>query len=87
MKLPRSINELNHYYSRFLPKIACRVGGSFGKPTEVIVLLTNRCNARCLHCHSWKFKQNGMELITESICQLELLRISIAGKGYPGFLA
>ena len=37
---------------------------SIGKPTDVIILLTNRCNARCLHCHSWKLDSKISELTT-----------------------
>ncbi|MEW6418498.1 MAG: radical SAM protein [Nitrospirota bacterium] len=46
--------DLNYYYARLLRELAYLTGGSFGKPTSVIALLTNRCNARCVHCHSWK---------------------------------
>ena len=51
LTLPESFN---YYQSRLLNKLAYRVDGSFGRPTGVIVLMTNRCNAKCIHCHSWK---------------------------------
>lgn len=55
MKSKNTLGQrLNHYYARFLQELAYRTGGSFGRPTDAIILLTNRCNARCLHCHSWK---------------------------------
>jgi len=60
-----SLDNLNHYYSRFLQEMAFRTGGSFGKPTSVIVLLTNRCNARCVHCYSWKIQSENSEMTTD----------------------
>lgn len=57
-------NKLNHYYSRFLQEMAFRTGGSFGKPTSVIVLFTNRCNARCVHCYSWELQSENTEMTT-----------------------
>lgn len=57
-------SRINHYYSRILQEIALRTGASFGKPTEVRVLLTNRCNAHCIHCQSWKLHDGRHELST-----------------------
>ncbi|MDZ7759349.1 MAG: radical SAM protein [Desulfovermiculus sp.] len=54
--------KINHYYSRILQESAFHVGGKFGKPTEVILLFTNRCNARCVHCYSWKMPNNDDEM-------------------------
>jgi len=59
-----SLDTVNHYYSRLLQEMAFRTGGSFGKPTGVIVLLTNRCNARCVHCHSWTLESTDNEMNT-----------------------
>jgi MoaA/NifB/PqqE/SkfB family radical SAM enzyme len=47
-----------------LQEIAFKTKASFGKPTYVILLLTNRCNAQCLHCHSWKLRSVDEELTT-----------------------
>lgn len=52
----------NHFFSRILQETARRTGGSFGGPDSAILLLTNRCNARCVHCHSWQMKSVGEEL-------------------------
>jgi len=57
--------NLNHYYSRILQELAYRTGGSFGRPTGPILLLTNRCNARCVHCLSWKLPKTDDEMSTE----------------------
>ena len=54
--------KINHYYSRILQESAFHVGGKFGKPSEVILLLTNRCNARCVHCYSWKMPTTDDEM-------------------------
>lgn len=59
-----SQDKLNHYYSRILQEMALRTKGSFGRPTSVIVLLTNRCIARCIHCHSWKLPVDSPEMTT-----------------------
>ncbi|CAD7770896.1 Coenzyme PQQ synthesis protein E [Candidatus Methanoperedenaceae archaeon GB50] len=66
-KLSRARDQggiINYYWSRLLQEVAKRTKSSFGKPTDVIVLLTNRCNARCLHCHSWKLDLRITELTT-----------------------
>jgi MoaA/NifB/PqqE/SkfB family radical SAM enzyme len=60
-----SIENLNYYYSRILQEMAFRTGGSFGKATSVIVLFTNRCNARCVHCYSWKLPSDSQEITTQ----------------------
>lgn len=60
-----SLDKLNHYYSRFLQEMAFRTKGAFGKPTSVIVVLTNRCIARCIHCHSWKLPIDSQEITTQ----------------------
>ena len=60
-----SLKNLNYYHSRILQEMALRTGGSFGKPTSVIVLFTNRCNARCVHCYSWKLQPENRELNTD----------------------
>ncbi|NWF52993.1 MAG: radical SAM protein [Nitrospirae bacterium] len=51
---PFSLSGFNYCYSRLLQELAYFTDSSFGRPTSAIILLTNRCNARCLHCHSWK---------------------------------
>jgi MoaA/NifB/PqqE/SkfB family radical SAM enzyme len=55
-------SQLNHYCARFIQELALMTGGSFSRPTDVIVILTNRCNARCIHCHSWKLRPSAHEL-------------------------
>lgn len=59
------LSKLNYYYLRILQEIAFRTEGSFSKPVSAILLLINRCNARCLHCHSWKLPGNENEMNTE----------------------
>jgi MoaA/NifB/PqqE/SkfB family radical SAM enzyme len=59
-----STDRLNHYHSRLLQELALRTDGSFGKPTGVIILLTNRCNARCVHCLSWELRSQTHEMTT-----------------------
>lgn len=56
--------KLNYYYARFLQELSYRTGSTFTRPTSALILLTNRCNARCLHCNSWKI-QPAAELSTE----------------------
>lgn len=51
-----------HFISKILQETARRTGESFGGPDSAILVLTNRCNARCVHCHSWKMKSTGKEL-------------------------
>jgi MoaA/NifB/PqqE/SkfB family radical SAM enzyme len=58
-------SKLNHYYSKILQKLALKTGGGYGRPTYVILLLTNRCNARCVHCHSWQIKPTDDEMTIE----------------------
>ncbi|MFZ3137485.1 MAG: radical SAM protein [Thermodesulfovibrionales bacterium] len=50
------LSKINYYNSRILQELSYKTGGGFGKPTGTIVLLTNRCNARCVHCQSWKLE-------------------------------
>ena len=57
--------NLNYYYSRILQKVAYRTRAGFGRPTSPTLLLTNRCNASCLHCHSWKLPKTNNEMDTE----------------------
>ena len=64
-KLLKKINDPNYCYSWFLNRLAYYTKGSFGKPLSIIVLLTNRCNAHCVHCHSWKFQSSANEMTTE----------------------
>lgn len=54
-----------HYCTRIIQELALRTGGAFSRPTDVIMILTNRCNARCIHCHSWKLKPIARELSEE----------------------
>jgi MoaA/NifB/PqqE/SkfB family radical SAM enzyme len=44
----RGYLAINYRMRRFRP-LACR-------PTSIVFLLTQRCNARCLHCDLWKTK-------------------------------
>lgn len=56
--------DINHIYSRLLQKLSLRTGCSFSKPLDPIILITNKCNARCVHCHSWKLKSQEKEMTT-----------------------
>lgn len=57
-------DKIKYYSTRALQELSLRTGHSFSKPTGCIVLLTNRCNARCLHCHSWKAERDEHEIST-----------------------
>lgn len=46
-------HRLRHYAARLGQECALRTGLRTGRPTDVILVLTYRCNARCLHCHSY----------------------------------
>jgi MoaA/NifB/PqqE/SkfB family radical SAM enzyme len=56
--------DINYIYSRLLQKLSQRTGGRFGKPLAPILALTNRCNAGCVHCLSWKLKSQECEMTT-----------------------
>ena len=56
--------NINHISSRLLQKLSLRAGCSFSKPLDPIILLTNRCNACCVHCYSWKLKSQENEMTT-----------------------
>ena len=59
-----NLHKMNHYRNRLLQELSLKTGYSFARPTGCIVLLTNRCNSRCLHCHSWKLRPDSEELST-----------------------
>jgi MoaA/NifB/PqqE/SkfB family radical SAM enzyme len=44
---------LGHYATRIAQEVAIRTGLAISKPTDVILILTYRCNARCVHCRSY----------------------------------
>ena len=50
----KQLRDINYCYSRLLQKIELKTGLPIGKPSGVIIVLTNRCNAECVHCNSWK---------------------------------
>ena len=56
--------DINYVYSRLLQKLSQRTSVPFGKPLAPILVLTNRCNARCVHCLSWKLKSQENEMTT-----------------------
>jgi len=45
--------RLGHYAARIAQEIAIKTGLPIAKPTDVILILTYRCNARCVHCYSY----------------------------------
>ena len=45
--------RLDHYAARIAQEVSFRTGLPIVKPTDVILLLTYRCNARCVHCYSY----------------------------------
>ena len=45
--------RLGHYTARVAQEIAIRTGLPIAKPTSAILILTYRCNARCVHCYSY----------------------------------
>lgn len=57
--------DFNYYYSRVLQECAYRTGGSFSRPTDVILLMTNHCNARCVHCKSYAVPTPEHEMTTD----------------------
>ena len=50
----KRLRDINYCYSWLLQKIGLKTGLPIGKPLGVIIVLTNRCNAKCFHCNSWK---------------------------------
>lgn len=56
--------RLNHYYTRLLQEATLRTGLPVSKPAEAILIMTYRCNARCVHCHSYDMPRM-QELTTE----------------------
>jgi MoaA/NifB/PqqE/SkfB family radical SAM enzyme len=54
--------RIQHYITRALQELSFLSRISIAKPTSVIVIMTNSCNARCLHCHSYKLGKNPREL-------------------------
>lgn len=56
--------DINYIFARILQKLSLHTGCSFGKPHAPILILTNRCNAHCLHCLSWKHKSQEGEMTT-----------------------
>jgi len=54
--------RIQHYLNRALQELSFLSRTSIAKPSSVIVVLTNSCNARCLHCHSYKIEKNPREL-------------------------
>jgi MoaA/NifB/PqqE/SkfB family radical SAM enzyme len=58
------LEDPNYMYSKIISKIAFLTKGAYGRPTRVIALFTNRCNARCVHCHSWKLESVNNEMST-----------------------
>jgi MoaA/NifB/PqqE/SkfB family radical SAM enzyme len=59
------LNKINHYCNRLLQELSLKTGYSFSRPSGCIILLTNRCNARCVHCQSWKLPPEENELSTQ----------------------
>ena len=45
--------RLGHYATRIAQEVAIKTGLPIAKPTDAILIVTNRCNARCVHCHSY----------------------------------
>ena len=45
--------RLGRYATRIAQELAIRTGLPIAKPTSVILILTYRCNARCVHCYSY----------------------------------
>ena len=62
INLKHLFSEHNYYYSRILQELAFRTGGAFGRPSGVISILTNHCNARCVHCRSWELPHINNEM-------------------------
>ena len=60
----KTADKIKHYRTRILQELSLRSGYALSKPTGCIALLTNRCNARCVHCHSWKLPKGQQELST-----------------------
>ncbi|HHJ21131.1 MAG TPA: radical SAM protein [Gammaproteobacteria bacterium] len=56
--------KVNHYYTRLLQEVNLRMGLSVSKPLEAILIMTYRCNARCVHCYSYDMPRM-QELTTE----------------------
>src|SRR6266545_1519382 len=50
-KLYKRFYEASNYRLR---AIAGGVFAAHCRPTSIVILLTERCNARCLHCDIWK---------------------------------
>ena len=58
-------NKINHYRNRLLQEFSLKTRYSLSRPSGCIILLTNRCNARCVHCQSWKLPPEQNELSTD----------------------
>lgn len=75
--------ELRHYWNRLLQEAALVTGMRISKPTGAIAILTYRCNARCVHCYSYKVPRME-ELTTEEwLRALDQLRAWLG----PAFLS
>jgi len=46
--------RIRHYWNRLLQEAALVTGMRISQPTGAIAILTYRCNARCVHCYSYK---------------------------------
>ena len=47
------VHRAGHYRNRLAQEVARRTGWRMGRPADVIMILTYRCNARCVHCYSY----------------------------------
>lgn len=56
--------DIQYYYSRLTQEVAYHTHGAFSKPTDIILLMTNHCNARCVHCKSYELPSPEHEMTT-----------------------
>lgn len=65
-------------------KLAFTPKARLNRPIQLIVFVTDRCNARCSHCFNWRALNQGDELTLEELASLshqlqDLLTLGISG--------
>ena len=66
MKPKETLTKIKKYPKRFISKRAVRfsylIGKPLTKPNVICLIITEKCNYKCLHCDIWKTKKTKKEL-------------------------